>query len=88
MNLFVLNFSSHIIFISFTVSKIKFNLEIVCLLCLMSVRLITHYSDYYDTDYWILIFTLENKTYVKFVFKNFCLRSSKKNLCCPVEVIP
>ena len=42
----------------------------------MSVSLITHYSDYYDTDYWILFFTVENKTYhVKFV------------LCCPLESI-
>ena len=54
----------------------------------MSVRLITHYSDYYGTDGWIFIFTLANKTYhVKFVFKSLCLLSSKKSVCCPLEGI-
>ena len=56
---------------------------------LMSVSLITHYSDYYDTDYWILIFIVENKThYVKFVFKNLYLLSSKKESVLPFKGYP
>ena len=58
----------------------------MCLAVLMSVSLITHYSDYNNTNYWILIFTQENQTYyIKCVFKNLCLLSLKKGLYCPLK---
>ena len=68
-------------------SKVKFILQIVCLMCLavlMSVSLITHHS-----GYRILIFTTESKTYhaKKITFKNLCLLSLKKSLYCPLEGI-
>ena len=62
----------------------------MCLAVLMSVSLNTHYSDYYDTDYWITIFTLENKTYhiKNSVHKNFCLLSSTKEPVLPFRGYP
>ena len=62
----------------------------MCLAVLMSVSLVTHYSDYCDADYWKIIFTLENKSYhvKKFIFKNLCLLSSTKEPVLPFRGYP